>query len=40
MNRNRNLVIDFRVNGQHDHTIEPKPGKSIKKRATKKKRKF
>lgn len=38
MNKNRNLVIDFRVNGQHDHTIEKKQGKSIKKRATKKRR--
>ncbi len=35
MNRNRKMVIDFRINGKHDHTIEPKKGKSVKKRATK-----
>lgn len=38
MNRNRNISIDFRVNGKHDHTIEKKAGKSIGKRATKKRR--
>lgn len=38
MNRNRNLIIDFRINGKHDHTIESKHGKSITKRATKKRR--
>ena len=36
MNRNRKLVIDFRINGEHDHYIEPKKGRSIKKRPTKK----
>lgn len=35
MNANRKLTIHFLVNGQPDHTIEPKHGKSIKKRATK-----
>ena len=39
MNANRNLVIDFRINGEHDHYIKPKKGRSIKKRATKKGRK-
>ena len=39
MNRNRNMIIDFRINGKHDHTIEPKHGKSVTKRATKKRRK-
>ena len=38
MNRNRNLIIDFRINGKPDHIIEPKHGKSIIKRATKKRR--
>lgn len=39
MNANRNMKIDFRINGEHDHTIEPKHGRSIEKRkATKKKR--
>lgn len=40
MNKNRKLVIDFRINGKHDHYIEPKHGKSIKKRATKKRNKI
>ena len=40
MNRNRKLVIDFRINGKHDHYIKPKKGKSIKFRATKPKRTF
>ena len=35
MNANRNLVINFLVNGELDHVIKPKKGKSIKKRATK-----
>ena len=39
MNANRNLKIDFMVNGKHDHFIESKQGKSRKKRATKKGRK-
>ena len=38
MNRNRNLIIDFQINGKHDHNIEPKHGKSIVKRPTKKRR--
>ena len=38
MNANRKQVIDFRINGKHDHYIEPKQGKSIKKRATKKRK--
>lgn len=38
MNRNRNLIIDFRINGKHDHAIEPKHGRSVTKRATKKRR--
>lgn len=36
MNANRKLVINFCVNGERDHIIKPKKGKSIKKRATKK----
>lgn len=36
MNRNRNITIDFRVNKHHDHYIEHKRGKSVLKRATKK----
>ena len=42
MNANRNLVIDFRITNpktgesRTDHIIKPKKGKSIKKRATKK----
>ena len=36
MNANRNLTIHFLVNGQPDHIITHKKGKSIKKRATKK----
>ena len=38
MNRNRNLIIDFRINGKHDHTIEPKHGRSVTKRDKKKRR--
>lgn len=39
MNANRNLTIDFRVNGKHDHYIQKTQGKSIEsKRATKKRR--
>lgn len=40
MNSNRNLKIDFRINGKHDHYIEPKHGKSVKLRATKPKKTF
>ena len=36
MNANRKMIIDFRINGKHDHYIEPKHGKSITRRATKK----
>lgn len=40
MNRNRNIKIDFRVNGRHDHYIEAVHGKSVPKhRATKPRRK-
>jgi len=39
MNANRNMKIDFRVNGKHDHYIQPEHGKSVTKRATKKRRK-
>lgn len=39
MNANRNLTIDFRINGKHDHYISPEHGVSVSKgRATKKKR--
>jgi len=40
MNRNRNLKIDFRINGKHDHYIEPKHGKTILLRATKSKKRY
>lgn len=40
MNRNRNLKIDFRINGKTDHIIETKHGKSVKFRATKPKKIF
>lgn len=45
MNANRKMTIDFRImtkrpdgtfTSRHDHYIEPNHGKSIKKRATKK----
>ena len=39
MNANRNMKIDFRVNGKHDHYIEKSPGRSIEKRRATKKRK-
>lgn len=40
MNRNRNIKIDFRINGRHDHYIYKRPGKSVPKhRATKQKEK-
>lgn len=40
MNRNRNIKIDFRVNGRHDHYIKKRPGKSVPKwKATKKRTK-
>lgn len=40
MNANRKLTINFLVNGELDHVIKPKKGKSIKHRATKKKKIF
>lgn len=40
MNKNRNIKIDFRINGKHDHYIEPKHGKSRKFRPTKPKKIF
>ena len=40
MNANRKLVINFCVNGELDHTIQPKKGKSVKHRATKPKKIF
>ncbi len=39
MNANRKLTINFLINGELDHVIKPKKGKSIKKRATKNRRK-
>lgn len=39
MNRNRNLKIDFRINGKHDHFIEPVHGAKVITRATKPKKK-
>lgn len=36
MNANRNLTVNFLINGKLDHVIKPKKGESIKKRATKK----
>ena len=38
MNRNRNMTIDFRVNGKHDHYIKPKHGASVLYGATKPKK--
>ena len=38
MNATRNLKIDFRVNGKHDHYILKSKGKSVTKRATKARR--
>lgn len=35
MNANRNLKIKFLINGELDHTIESKKGRSIKNRPTK-----
>lgn len=39
MNAWKNIRVDFRINGKHDHYIEKKPGKSITKRATKRRTK-
>ena len=35
MNSNRSMTIKFLVNGELDHVIQPKKGKSIKNRPTK-----
>lgn len=41
MNAARNLIIDFRINGKHDHYIQKKKGKHVDStRATKKKKLF
>ena len=40
MNANSNMTIKCLVNGELDHTIQPKKGKSIKFRATKPKKIF
>ena len=40
MNSNRKMTINFLVNGELDHVIKPKKGKSIKHRATKKRDKI
>ena len=40
MNANRNITIKFLVNGELDHTIQPKKGKSIKNRPTKTRKTF
>lgn len=38
MNAARNLKIDFRINGKHDHYIQKETGRSVTKRPTKKRR--
>lgn len=40
MNSNRKMTIKFLVNGELDHTIEPKHGRSIKNRPTKTRKTF
>lgn len=40
MNANRNMTIKFLVNGELDHVIQPKKGKSIKNRPTKTRKTF
>ena len=35
----KNVKVDFRVNGKHDHYIQKKMGKPINKRPTKSRRK-
>ena len=40
MNANRNMKINFLINGELDHTIEPKKGRSVKNRPTKPKKIF
>lgn len=39
MNANRNMTIDFMINGKHDHYIRKKSGKKVPYGATKKRRK-
>lgn len=39
MNANKNIKIDFRINGKHDHFIQKNKGKHIDRgKATKKRR--
>ena len=40
MNANRNITIKFLVNGELDHTIQPKKRKSVKNRPTKTRKTF
>lgn len=40
MNATRNLRIDFRINGKHDHYIQKEKGRSVTKRPTKKRRRM
>lgn len=40
MNANRNMTIKFLVNGELDHVIQPKKGRSIKNRPTKTRKTF
>ena len=40
MNANRKMTIRFLVNGELDHVIQPKKGKSIKNRPTKARKTF
>ena len=40
MNANRNMTIKFLVNGELDHIIQPKKGRSIKNRPTKARKTF
>ena len=40
MNANKNMKINFLINGELDHTIQPKKGKSIKNRPTKTRKTF
>lgn len=40
MNANRNMKINFLINGELDHVIQSKKGKSIKNRPTKARKTF
>ena len=40
MNANRNMTIKFLINGELDHVIQPKKGRSIKNRPTKPRKTF